>query len=68
MLTSLVTQTIGIENMQVLFIDDRSTDNSLDIIKPYLEKFPNIELYHLDKNTVHMGQEMLGYYTLKLST
>lgn len=37
--------------MQVLFIDDRSTDNSLDIIKPYLDKFPNIELYLLDKNT-----------------
>lgn len=51
MMTSLVTQTLGIENIQVLFIDDRSTDNSLDIIKPYLNKFPNIELFLLDKNT-----------------
>ncbi|GFH39800.1 glycosyltransferase [Lactococcus insecticola] len=51
MMDSLVNQTIGIENIQVLFCDDRSTDNSLEIVLPYTEKYPNIEIYALDKNT-----------------
>ncbi|MDN5984015.1 MAG: glycosyltransferase family 2 protein [Lactococcus sp.] len=51
MMTSLVNQTIGIEQLQVMFIDDKSTDNSIDVIKPYLTNYPNIEMYILDENT-----------------
>ena len=51
MMTSLVNQTIGIEQLQVMFIDDKSTDNSIDVIKPYLTNYPNIEMYVLDENT-----------------
>lgn len=51
MMNSLVHQTLGIENIQVLFVDDRSTDNSLELIKPYFQSYPNIEIYLLDKNT-----------------
>lgn len=51
MMESLVHQTLGIENIQVLFVDDRSTDNSLELIKPYCQSYPNIEIYLLDKNT-----------------
>lgn len=51
MMDSLMEQTLGIHNLQVMFIDDRSTDNSLDIVKPYTQKYPNVEIYHLDKNT-----------------
>lgn len=51
MMDSLVNQTLGIENIQVLFCDDRSTDNSLEIVLPYVEKYPNIEIYLLNKNT-----------------
>lgn len=51
MLDSLVHQTIGIENLQIMFIDDCSTDQSLSIVKPYLEQYPNIEIYQLKQNT-----------------
>ena len=51
MMDSLVNQSIGIENLQILFVDDRSTDNSLEVVLPYTEKYPNIEIYLLDKNT-----------------
>ncbi|SKA09236.1 Glycosyl transferase family 2 [Pilibacter termitis] len=51
MMNSLVTQTLGIEQIQVMFIDDCSTDNSVEVIRPYIERYPNIELYLLDKNT-----------------
>ena len=51
MMNSLVEQTLGIHRIQVMFIDDRSTDNSLEIVMPYIKKYPNIEIYHLAKNT-----------------
>ena len=51
MMDSLMEQTLGIHRLQVMFIDDRSTDNSLEIVKPYTDKYPNVEIYHLDKNT-----------------
>ena len=51
MMTSLVNQTVGIEQLQVMFIDDQSTDNSIDVIKPYLDDYPNIEMYILSENT-----------------
>ncbi|WP_371864135.1 glycosyltransferase family 2 protein [Lactococcus hodotermopsidis] len=51
MMDSLTAQTLGMANIQVMFIDDKSTDNSIAIIKPYLTKNPNIELYQLDENT-----------------
>jgi glycosyltransferase involved in cell wall biosynthesis len=51
MLDSLVHQTIDIENLQIMFIDDCSTDQSLSIVKPYLEYYPNIEIYQLKQNT-----------------
>ena len=51
MMDSLVGQTLGIHRVQVMFIDDRSTDNSLHIVMPYINKYPNIEIYHLAKNT-----------------
>jgi glycosyltransferase involved in cell wall biosynthesis len=51
MMNSLVEQTLGIEQIQVLFVDDCSTDNSLEIVRPYALEYPNIEIYQLDKNT-----------------
>lgn len=51
MMDSLMNQTIGIHRLQVMFIDDRSTDNSIEIVKPYTENYPNVEIYHLDRNT-----------------
>ena len=51
MMNSLVEQTLGIHRIQVMFIDDCSTDKSLEVVKPYTGKYPNIEIYHLTKNT-----------------
>ena len=51
MLDSLVNQTIGSEHLQIMFIDDKSTDKSLEIVMPYLDKYQGVEIYALDKNT-----------------
>ena len=51
MMDSLVKQTIGLKNMQIIFVDDRSTDDSLDIIREYLIKYDSIEIIAFDENT-----------------
>ncbi|MGO2742014.1 MAG: glycosyltransferase family 2 protein [Pseudolactococcus laudensis] len=51
MMDSLMDQTIGLEHLQIMFIDDKSTDNSLEIIMPYLDKYQSVEIYALDENT-----------------
>ena len=40
-LDSIINQTIGIENIEILAIDNASQDNSINIIKKYTEKYPN---------------------------
>lgn len=44
-LESLVSQTIGIENMEIIIINDASTDNSEDIILQYEQKYPESIMY-----------------------
>lgn len=46
---SLVKQTIGFENIQVILIDDGSTDGTANICKIYASKYPNI-VYKKTKN------------------
>ena len=48
---SLVHQTLTAEHIQIMFLDDKSTDDSVKIVETYMEKYPSIELYVLDKNT-----------------
>ncbi|WP_249274561.1 glycosyltransferase family 2 protein [Candidatus Enterococcus clewellii] len=51
MMDSLVNQTLDINNIQVMFIDDCSTDNSIEVIKNYIAFYPNLEIYQLKENT-----------------
>lgn len=44
-LDSLVNQTIDKEEMEILCINDGSTDNSLEILREYEEKYPCIKVY-----------------------
>ena len=41
-LNSAIEQTLSQEHYEILFLDDGSTDNTTDIIKPYLAEHPNI--------------------------
>ena len=40
-LDSLIEQDIGIDNIEVLIVDDVSIDNSMNIIQKYIAEFPN---------------------------
>jgi len=48
-LDSLVAQTL--KDIEIICIDDKSTDNSLDILHQYRDKYPQIHVIELKKNS-----------------
>ena len=54
-MNSIITQTIGFENIEVIIVDDCSTDNTKEIIKKYEEKYENCKGIFLDKNNGGAG-------------
>lgn len=49
-LDSIINQTIGIENIQVILVNDCSTDSSNLIIDDYVNKYDNFLAIHLKEN------------------
>ena len=49
-LDSIVDQSIGVANLEVIIVDDASTDGTLGIIDRYCEKYSNFRAIKLDKN------------------
>lgn len=49
-INSIINQTIGFENIELILVDDKSTDSSKSIIKEYASKYPNIKSFFSDKN------------------
>lgn len=50
-LESIVTQSIGLDNIEVLLVDDCSTDKSWSIIDEYSKKYESIRGIHLLENS-----------------
>ncbi len=50
-LDSIINQTIGFENIELILVDDCSTDNSRDIVEEYSSKYSNIKPIFLEENT-----------------
>ena len=48
-LDSVVLQTFGFENIEVILVDDCSTDGSADIIRQYVDKYDNVRGFYLDE-------------------
>ena len=60
---SILNQTIGFENLEVIFVDGASTDGSSQIIKEYSDKFENVISIFLDKNSGYGGHPRnIGMY------
>ncbi len=47
---SVVNQTIGFENIELLLVDDSSTDSSREIINKFSKQYDNIKSIFLDEN------------------
>ena len=52
---SIIAQTIGFENLQVILVDDASTDNTLSILKDYESRYSDNILVITYENNVRQG-------------
>ena len=50
-LNSVINQTMGFENIELILVDDCSTDNSRTILEHYGKKYSNIKTIFLEENT-----------------
>lgn len=55
-LDSIINQTIGLEDLEVIIINDCSTDNSRKIIDEYANKYENFVAIHLHQNSGTPGK------------
>lgn len=53
---SIYNQDFGFENVEVIFIDDASTDSSPQIIDEYESKYANVRAIHLTENSGYAGK------------
>ncbi len=54
-LNSVINQTIGFENIELILVDDGSTDKSRVILKEYSKNYSNIKTIFLDENSGSPG-------------
>ena len=54
-LDSIINQTFGIDNLEVIMVDDCSTDSCGEIIDEYHENYDNFIAIHLDENSGGAG-------------
>ncbi len=55
-LESIVGQTIGLEFLEVIMVDDYSTDKSGEIIDEYAKRYENFKSIHLLENSEASGK------------
>jgi len=54
-MNSLLRQTIGFNNLEIIFVDDFSSDNSGEIIDQYANQYTNVLALHLETNSGSAG-------------
>ena len=55
-LESIMSQTIGYEHLEVIMVDDCSTDKNSNIVDEYANKYENFKAIHLSKNSGKAGK------------
>lgn len=53
---SILNQSFGFENLEVIFVDDASTDSSAEIIKGFVDEYKNVKYFRLDENSGASGK------------
>ena len=54
-INSIINQTLGFENIELILVDDNSTDSSCEIISDFVEKYENILLFRSKENHGYPG-------------
>lgn len=55
-LDSIKNQSIGFENLEVIFVDDKSTDDSSNIIRDFSKRYDNVKSICLSENSGFAGK------------
>lgn len=53
---SIINQSIGVDKIEIILINDGSTDNSISVIKEYINNYKNIKLINLKKSSGSAGK------------
>lgn len=53
---SIKSQTIGFDNIEIIFVDDSSTDNTLNILNDYADEYNNVKVISTDENSSYGGK------------
>ena len=53
---SIKNQSFDFESLEVIFVDDASTDNSVNIIKEFSDNYKNVKSIHLSENSGFAGK------------
>ena len=53
---SIKSQTIGFEDIEVVFVDDHSTDNTMKIIECFSDDWKNVKVFKTDENSGFAGK------------
>lgn len=56
LLQSIIKQTKDFKTMEIIMVDDSSSDASMEIMKKYQQKYENFQIIHLDKNSEIAGK------------
>lgn len=54
-LMSIMHQSIGFENIEVILVNDNSNEKTYDVLNSYANNFSNIKVIHLENNTGSAG-------------
>ena len=55
-INSIINQTIGFNNIELIMVDDGSTDDSYEIMKKYNKKYENVKIFRYDEKSGSAGR------------
>lgn len=53
---SIINQSIGFSNIELIMVDDGSTDDSYKIMQKYDKQYKNVKIYHFDEKSGSAGK------------
>lgn len=53
---SIKSQTLGFDKIELIFVDDSSTDNTLNILNDYAKDYENVKVFSTDENSGYAGK------------